>query len=66
MTLETLLHDPKLLIQAPTPATPSIHHLQALNLKTILMTSHKVSLANSHKLRQAAHTGGIHCFALGI
>ena len=59
VTLETLLHDPKLLIQAPTPATPSVHHLQALNLKTILMTSHKDILANTHKLQQAVPAGGI-------
>jgi hypothetical protein len=59
VTLETLLHDPQLLILAPTPATPGVYHLQALNLKTILMTSHKVSLANSHNLKQAAFTGGI-------
>ncbi len=59
VTLEALLHDPELLILAPTPTTPGVHHLQSLNLKTILMTSHKVSLANIHNLKQAAFTGGI-------
>jgi hypothetical protein len=59
VTPETLLHDPQLLILAPTPTTPGVHHLQPLNLKTILTTSHKVSLANSHNLKQAAFTGGI-------
>ncbi len=59
VTLETLLHDPELLILAPTPATPGVHDLQPLNLKTILRTSHKVSLANTHNLRQAVFTGGI-------
>jgi hypothetical protein len=59
VTLETLSYDPQLLVQAPSPATPGVDHLQALNLKTILMTSHKVSLTNTRYPSQAAAPGGI-------
>jgi hypothetical protein len=59
VTLETFLHDPKLLIQAPAPPTPSVQDFQALNLKTSVTTSHKVSQTNTHKLRQAALAEGI-------
>ncbi len=50
---------PKLLSQRPTPAAPGIHELHTLNRETVLVTSHKVSLANHHGLWLAAFTGGI-------
>ncbi len=62
VTLETLPHDPQLLIQAPTPPTPGVHHLETLNFKTILITGHKVSFADPHRLWQAILAGGVPLF----
>jgi hypothetical protein len=59
VTLKTLPHDPQLLVQAPAPTATGVHHLETLNLETILITGHKVSFADTHGLWQAAVTGGV-------
>ncbi|MGI9490249.1 MAG: hypothetical protein ACR2RF_31050 [Geminicoccaceae bacterium] len=57
MTLMALLDNPKLLLKAPATTTPSINNIKTTNLRTVLMTIHKLSTHHITRNRQAAHAG---------
>ncbi len=59
VALIALLDDPKRLRQTPASPTTGVHLLQTVNLKSLLIASHKESLANPQDRSQAVHTGGL-------
>ena len=56
---KALLDDPQLRLGRPPPAPPELHHLEPLNLRTVLTPIHKDSPHRTACYRKAAFTAGL-------